>query len=412
MNTTFTYKGYVFNDNDKFKSVHGKDFNIFYNKLTGYAERWGKSRADEDDPALSLLGPTIVDMELAKDVHPDEEWKYVNELKIENHTCLGKCRFCYKSNAFTRYSHYLSLVKFKWLLMQLANTHVKLNDKLVFFNDEVVYEGKTMKAIDVPNINWDTDICNCAPLLQLAFGITNLTTNPELLQICAFSNRMGITPNITCHGKDEVSDSFLKGLCNMCGAVSVSKYDKDKTYNFIERLKYAGAKQINMHLLIAEETYDDVIKTLYDIKNDKRLNYLTSVIFLFLKQRGRGEGFHTISQEKADDMFKTALDNDIKFGFDICCSHRFSAFVKKYPNQNLNIPTIYDYCDSSRFSGYTNTLGEYCPCSFIEGNGMWKNSPNVFDCHNFIDEIWNGDMQEMYRSILLGKNNHCLYYNV
>lgn len=90
--------------------------------------------------------------------------------------------------------------------------------------------GERVKAIDAPGLNWDTDICNCSPLLQLAFGITNLTANPELLPICAFANRLGITPNITCHGKDDVSDGFLKGLCNMCGAVSVSKYDKDRTY--------------------------------------------------------------------------------------------------------------------------------------------------------------------------------------
>ncbi len=296
--------------------------------------------------------------------------------------------------------------------MQLANTHIKIGDKLIFFNDEIEFEGKRMKAIDYPKLNWDTDICNCAPLLQLAFGITNLTTNPELLQICMFSNKIGITPNITCHGKDEVSDDFLKMLCSLCGSIAVSKYDREKTYNFIDRLAYNGAKQINMHLLVSEETYDNIIETFKDMKNDKRLHYVSSVILLFLKQRGRGEKFNTISEEKANIMFKTALDNDIKFGFDICCSHRFNAFVKKYPNQDLNIPTVYDYCDSARFSGYVNTLGEYCPCSFVENNGIWLNGPNVFKCHNFIDDIWNGEKQQLYRSVLLGKDNTCIYYNV
>ena len=412
MNTEFRFKNYTFIDNDKFKTIHGPNFNIFYNKETGYAERWGATRNDEDDPALCELGPTIMDMELCKDVHPNEEHKYVNELKIEHNTCKGGCKFCYKSNSFTKYSHYLSLTKFKYLLMQLANTHVKINNELVFFNDEIIYNDEKIKAIDYPELNWDTDICNCSPLLQLAFGITNLTANPELLPICAFANKIGITPNITCHGKDEVSDSFLEGLCNMCGAVSVSKYDKERTYNFIERLHYSGARQINMHLLVAEETYDDIQNTFIDMKNDKRLAFVDSVILLFLKQRGRGEGFHTISEEKANQMFKSALDNDIKFGFDICCSHRFRNFVNKYPNQDLNIPNVYDFCDSSRFSGYTNTLGEYCPCSFIEDNGIWLNGPNVFKCHNFIDDIWNGEKQQLYRSVLLGNNNHCIYYEV
>ena len=167
-----------------------------------------------------------------------------------------------------------------------------------------------------------------------------------------------------------------------------------------------------MHVLVAEETYDDIQRTFVDMKNDRRLAFVDSVILLFLKQRGRGEGFHTISEEKADLMFKTALDNDIKFGFDICCSHRFRSFVDKYPNQDLNIPDVYDFCDSARFSGYTNTLGEYCPCSFIEDNGIWLNGPNVLKCRNFIDDIWNGARQQLYRSVLLGNCNHCIYYEV
>ena len=64
MNTSFTYKGYQFIDNDKFKTVHSKEFNLFFNKETGYAERWGKTRDDEDDPICSEIGPTIVDIDL------------------------------------------------------------------------------------------------------------------------------------------------------------------------------------------------------------------------------------------------------------------------------------------------------------------------------------------------------------
>jgi len=412
MNTTFTYKGYTFIDNDKFKSVHGSDFNIYFNKETGYTERWGTTREEVDDPMVSELGPTLMDIELVKDIHPNEEDKYVNELKVENCTCLGKCKFCYKSNAFTRYSHYMSLVKYKRVLMQCANTHVKIGDKLIFFDDDIEVDGVRMKAINYPLLNWDTDICNCAPLLQLAFGITNLTSNPELLQIFAFSQKIGIIPNITCHGKDEVNDDFLRGICSLCGSVSVSRYDKNKTYDFIERLHYAGARQVNMHLLVAEETYDEVIETLNDIKTDKRLAFLESVVLLFLKQRGRGEHYNIISEEKSDAIFKTALDNNIKFGFDICCTKRFNNFIKKYPITEFRNGEYYDFCDSGRFSGYVNTLGEYCPCSFIENNGMWSKPQNVLTCKNFIDEIWNGEKQQLYRSILLGRDTACVYYDI
>lgn len=380
--------------------------------MTGYAERWGRTRANEDDPPMCPIGPTIMDIELVKDIHPDEEQKYKNEPKIEHNTCLGRCKFCYKSNSMTKYSHYMSLVNFKYILMQLANTHVKINGDLIFFNDDINFNGQTIKAINWPDLNWETDICNCAPLLQLAFGVTNLTANPELLQICAFAQKIGITPNITCHGKDEVSDEFLDALCGMCGSIAVSRYDKEKTYNFIERLWLHGARQINMHVMVAEETFDDIMETIKEMGNDKRLCNLSSLVLLFLKQRGRGTGFHRISDEKANIIYKTALDNNVKFGFDICCSQRFTNFIKKYPNQNVNMPDVYDYCDSGRFSGYVNTLGEFCPCSFVEDNGMWFNGPSVFQCKNFINDIWQGDQCELYRSLLLGKNNSCLYYKV
>lgn len=90
MNAEFRYKGYTFIDNDKFKSVHGPDFNLFYNKETGYTERWGATRRDEDDPALCELGPTIMDIELCKDIRPEEEPKYANEPKSERQTCKGR----------------------------------------------------------------------------------------------------------------------------------------------------------------------------------------------------------------------------------------------------------------------------------------------------------------------------------
>ena len=306
----------------------------------------------------------------------------------------------------------MSLINFKKILMQCANTHVKLNNELIFFNDEIEYNGKLIKAIEHPDLNWETDICNCSPLLQLAFGITNLDANPELLQICGFALKIGITPNVTCHGKDIVSDEFLKTLCGLCGSIAVSRYDKNKTYDFLERLWFNGCRQTNMHVLVAEETYDDVIEAIYDTANDKRLANLSSIVLLFLKQRGRGEGYTKISDKKAHSIFKTAIDNNVKFGFDICCSHRFTGFIKKYNNQEMNFPDVYDFCDSARFSGYVNTLGQYCPCSFIENNGMWLHGPSVLECDNFIKDIWMGEKNELYRSILLGRDNTCLYYDV
>ena len=412
MNTTFKYKNYIFTDNNRFKTVHSPNFNLFFDKSTGYTERWGATRADEDDPVCSEIGPTIVDMELCKDIKDYEIDKFKNELKVSGKTCLGQCPMCYKSNGYTNTSHFMSLIRFKEILMKMANTHIKFNDKLVYFLDEVEYEGKIIKAIDKPNLNWETDICNCSPVLQLALGVTNLDTNPELLQICEFAMKIGIIPNVTCHGKDQVSDQFLTRLCELCGNIAVSRYNPDISYNFIERLHYCGAKQINMHVFVSEETYDDVLKAFEDSINDKRLKYLTSIVLLFLKQKGRGIKYTRLSDEKYKSLFQIALDNNIRLGFDICCSHRFTDFIRTYHNQDMNYPQVYDVCDSGRFSCYVNSLGEYCPCSFIEDDGIWKNGPSVLKCHNFIDEIWNGDKSDLYKTMLLSNNNSCIYYEI
>ena len=413
MNTSFTYKGYQFVDNDKFKTVHSPNFNLFFNKETGYTERWGKTRDDEDDPVLSEIGPTIVDIELCKDIQDYELDRYKNEMKVENKVCLGKCPMCYKSNGASKMSHFMTLLKFKEILMKVCNTHIKIDNKLIYFLDSINYNGKIIKAIDYPELNWETDICNCSPVLQLAIGITNLDTNPELLQICEFAkNKMGVIPNVTCHGKDEVSDNFLKRLCELCGNIAVSRYDKEKTYNFIERLHYCGANQINMHLFVSNETIDDVLDAFKDIQTDRRLKYLTTAVLLFLKKKGRGKRFSRLTDENYNKIFTYALENGINFGFDICCSHRFEKFISKYHNQDLNFPQVYDVCDSGRFSAYVNSLGEYCPCSFIEDDGIWNPGPNVLKCHNFIDEIWNGSTSDLYRTMLISNNNSCIYYEI
>ena len=167
-----------------------------------------------------------------------------------------------------------------------------------------------------------------------------------------------------------------------------------------------------MHLFVSEETYDQTMQALNDVINDKRLKYLSSIILLFVKKKGRGSSFNILSEDKFNELFKTVLDNDIKVGFDICCSHRFDKFIKKYHNQNLNFPRAYDYCDSGRFSGYVNSLGEYCPCSFIEDDGIWLNGPSVLKCHNFINEIWNGERSNLYKTMLLSNNYSCIYHDI
>lgn len=43
-----------------------------------------------------------------------------------------------------------------------------------------------------------------------------------------------------------------------------------------------------MHILVSEETFDDCMEALEDLKRDKRLCNLKSVVLLFLKTRRKG----------------------------------------------------------------------------------------------------------------------------
>lgn len=107
--------------------MHGPKFNLFFDKTNGYYERWGKTTANEDDPIWCEIGPTICDIELSRDILPEDEEFYKNEIKEENHTCLGKCPMCYKQNGIkVTHTHFMTLIKYKYILMQLANTHVRI----------------------------------------------------------------------------------------------------------------------------------------------------------------------------------------------------------------------------------------------------------------------------------------------
>lgn len=412
MDTTFKYKDYEFIDNDRFKIIHSKDFNYFFNKENGDSERWGRTKEECDDPIHCDLGPIVMDLELCKDINNDNLEKYKNEILLENKQCIGKCPWCFKDNGIYKYTHVMTFIKFKEALMKMCNTHIKINEKLYYHLEKIPYNGKMIRAMDYPNINWETDICNCSPLSQVALVNTNLTTNTELLRICEFARKMGVVPDVTCHGKDDLSDDFLSRLCYLCGNVAVSKYDKEKTYNLVQRLHYLGSRQTDIDIFLSEETYENAMNTCIDYLNDGRLKYIHSLTFLMLKQHGRGKKFHQISEEHYRKLYDFIFDNKIVFAIDPCQYFRLKDYLIKYRQNELkDFDTVYDKCDGNRSSCYVNTLGEFYPCAFMEDEPQWKNPPNVFDCYNFIDEIWNGPRSQMYNVELMTNGFSCPMFN-
>lgn len=254
-------------------------------------------------------------------------------------------------------------------------------------------------------------------LTQIAFGAdSTLKSNPDIWRMMEYSRSLNIIPNVTAA---QIDDETADKLATYCGAVAISRYhDKDVCYDSIKRLTDRGMKQINMHFMIAEETYERALETLEDIKNDPRLSKLNAIVFLSLKKKGRGVGFHTLSQEKFNNLIKIARDYKIGVGFDSCSSLKA---LRAYEDDPQIKSCVLD-CESTLHSSYINVHGYYYPCSFCEGEGDWKEGINVLDCtstDDFLDKVWNHEKTERFRNILLhtacNNKEHCRtcpYYEV
>ena len=306
----------------------------------------------EDDPDY-FPAPNILDLEVTT-------------------KCNGGCKFCYKSNTTS---------------------------------------GK--------NMTFDTfkRIFDVLPksITQIAFGADrDLSSNPDLVAMMNYARKHNVVPNITtAYVTDEMADI----LSTLCGAVAISRYaNKNECYDSIKKLTDRGMTQVNIHLMVSEETYDRCVETINDAVTDPRLKKLNAIVCLCLKQKGRGETFHTLSDEKFKNLVDLAVKNKVGLGFDSCGSLRaLKALGKKIQSCVLD-------CEASLQSSYINVDGFYFPCSFCEGEGSWEEGLNVLDCkdsNEFSEKIWNHPRTDLFRKILMAsaKNNEfkcreCPMFNV
>lgn len=224
-------------------------------------------------------------------------------------------------------------------------------------------------------------------ITQIAFGADyDLTSNPDIYKMMDHARRHGVIPNVTV-GYLSLEDAH--NVSQLCGAVAVSRYeDKDKCYDTVLRLTNEGMKQVNIHLMVSEETYDRCVETIKDSATDKRLSALNAVVLLSLKQKGRGVGFHPLSQEKFNSLIDLAKENKVNIGFDSCSSLKaFSS--RRFDNyRDMIIP-----CEAGLESSYINVYGYYFPCSFCEGTEDWKMGINAMckSSEEFLDKVWNNE---------------------
>ena len=371
---TFKSKGYsVYIDRlgNRFLKADDGSFHLLFNKASGWTGKWGKTF--DDDPPYCPFGNEIADIEITKMCRG-----------IRNKD--GKrtpCPWCYKSNSPT--GTFMNFETFK----NIFNT---LNAQ--------------------------------STMTQIAFGVdaeASDVLNPDIWKIMDYTIQNGVTPNITVADIDEHT---AKNLVKRCGAIAVSMYgliDKNRCYDTVRLLldeakKIGKNMSINIHCLLSKETYESVFELMNDRLTDKRLEGMGAIVFLSLKQKGRGEYFNRITDNEFKKIIDIAFEKQISIGFDSCSAQKFLKAIKDYPNAK-EMETLTESCEGCCYSLYIDANGMFYPCSFMEKEGEWKTGIDMTKVEDFITEVWNEERVVKWRNasikcIECNGCNMCKFYNV
>jgi len=340
--------------NDKI-ICRSKDYNFNFDMKTGFFARWGETY--NDDPEYSPFGCEIVDIEIAT-------------------SCKGVgtvCDFCYKKN--NPKGEHMTLGTFKELFSKF------------------------------PPI-----------LTQIAFGIGDVPYddkhgNSDMWKIFEYCRLNKVIPNVTINGAN-TTDDIADKLAHFCGAVAVSYYDEDMTFESIKKLTDRGMKQINIHFFLATETFEKAKRLIDKRFTEERIKNMNAIVFLSLKKKGRAKNNYTqLSQEKFNELIEYALKRNVPIGFDSCTAFKFMKAVdydKKYE------PYV-EPCESSLFSSYFNVKGEFFPCSFMEGEADWKKGIKLEDVTDFNKDLWNNKKVVDFRNKVIDCRSckqSCAHYEI
>lgn len=376
--STYTFINHIVEENPNIKYIIANDqsFHLALNKTNGFTMKWGKTM--EEDPTHLPFGPEIADIEITK-------------------ICGGirqadgsrrSCPFCYKSNTNDLSRGYMSFETFK-----------NIFDKIT--------KNKTLTQIA-----FGTD----ASLLESA--------NPDYWKIFDYCKANGVTPNVTVA---DIDRDTAKKMVNTFGAVAVSYYpmvNKNRCYDSVKMLIEESKTidrhiDINIHAMVSNETIESIYELLEDYQNDSRLIGMNAIVFLSLKQKGRGEHFNRVSSEQFKKLIDKCFELNISFGMDSCSAPKFmEAISTKSLNERKRLEMMVESCESTLFSSFFDCFGTFYPCSFMEKTGNWKDGIDTLKITNFEDEVWNEPRVVAWRNAAIKRMkcnkgcNYCPFYNV
>ena len=174
----------------------------------------------------------------------------------------------------------------------------------------------------------------------------------EILKACVENN---IVPNYTTSGYT-FNEEKARLSKEYCGAVAVSWYRNNYTYETIKLLKNYRVR-VNIHYVLGRNTIDEAINR---IKN-KTFPRVNAIIFLLHKPKGLGSQENVLKHNdpKLKEFFKLlSTTNYYHFGVDSCT-------VPGILNYGFNVDiNSLDTCEAARFSCYISADLKMVPCSF------------------------------------------------
>ena len=128
---------------------------------------------------------------------------------------------------------------------------------------------------------------------------------------------------------DEILKDYAKETVKYCGAVAVSVYNKEKSYNAVKMLADAGVKQINFHTIAHDKSYTKILSIIDDLTTDERIKgKVKAVVLLKYKPKGNGIGkFNHLTDKQYEYIIAYAEQKGINIGFDSCSAHAYLRVI-------------------------------------------------------------------------------------
>ena len=252
----------------------------------------------------------------------------------------------------------------------------------------------------------------------------------EIVEYCRLNN---VVPNYTTSGNGLTEDQ-VKISKEFCGAVAISSYDKDFTFDAIN-LFLKHKFKTNIHFVVSSETVGRAINIIQgiDVWNNKfDLSKINAIIFLLFKPQGNGKDLKNLILSDSDvKLFREELKKKIspvinlktredfykffdwykkerttfKIGIDSCFACRIASVCNDFTDQEK---VFVDTCEGARMSCYVTSDMKFMPCSF--GDKKDYGVPIDTNDPKSIQKIWdNGEPFIKFRNILQEKSDRCPY---